>query len=58
MCKELYQDCLTLKQVCDLNFTGLSKALKKYTKSMRRLAKGVGDDAAAAAGPLFPTPPW
>ena len=51
VCKELYQDCLTLKQVCDLNFTGLSKALKKYTKSMRRLAKGGGDDAAAAAGP-------
>ena len=50
VCKELYQDCLTLKQVCDLNFTGLSKALKKYTKSMRRLAKGGGDDAAAAAG--------
>uniref|UniRef100_A0A7S0HI86 SPX domain-containing protein n=1 Tax=Hanusia phi TaxID=3032 RepID=A0A7S0HI86_9CRYP len=36
MLRELYQDCMTLKQVCDLNFTGLSKALKKYNKSLKQ----------------------
>mmetsp|Transcript_6742 Transcript_6742/g.15765 ORF Transcript_6742/g.15765 Transcript_6742/m.15765 type:complete len:707 (-) Transcript_6742:165-2285(-) len=38
--RELYQECMTLKQVCDLNFTGLSKAKKKYTKRMKQCIGG------------------
>lgn len=30
--REVYQDCLTLKQVCSINFTGFVKALKKFHK--------------------------
>lgn len=30
--RELYQECLTLKQVSGLNFTGFTKAWKKYLK--------------------------